>query len=35
MKFNANGKKNSLDVGLVGSVGNSIFHPQNVQGIWY
>ena len=27
MKFNANGKKNSLDVGLVGSVGNSIFHP--------
>ena len=26
VKFNANGRKSSLDVGLAGSVGNSIFH---------
>ena len=29
-----NGRKNSLDVGLAGSVGNSIFYPQSVQRVW-
>ena len=28
------GRKSSLDVGLTGSVGNSIFYLQNVQGVW-
>ena len=32
VKFN--GRNSSLDVGLAGSVGNSIFYPQSVQGVW-